>query len=57
MSETSKMPEYDAEGGVLQKHRKLAESLEMIVSSQSMLKSVLNLPPDLHDQPGNKPKM
>jgi hypothetical protein len=52
-NKTSHLPEYDSDSGVLEKHRKLAESIEMIYSSQSLLKSVLNLPPDLHDQPGN----
>ncbi len=52
MEKTKGMSDFDEESGVLEKHRKLAESIEMIYSSQSLLKSVLNLPPDLHELPG-----
>ena len=48
----SAMRDFDPETGVLSKQRKLAECIEMIFLSQALLKSVLNLPPDLHEQPG-----
>ena len=48
----SSMSDFDTETGVLRKQRKLAECIEMIFLSQALLKSVLNLPPDLHEQPG-----
>ena len=44
--------DFDPDTRVLGRQRKLAECIEMIFLSQALLKSVLNLPPDLHEQPG-----
>lgn len=52
----SSMSDFDTETGVLRKQRKLAECIEMIFLSQALLKSVLNLPPDLHEQPDSPTK-
>ena len=48
----SGMGDFDPDTRVLLRQRKLAECIEMIFLSQALLKSVLNLPPDLHEQPG-----
>lgn len=50
----SAISDFDPDTRVLGRQRKLAECIEMIFLSQALLKSVLNLPPDLHEQPGER---
>ena len=49
--------DFNPDTRVLGRQRKLAECIEMIYLSQALLKSVLNLPPDLHEQPGEHERL